>query len=309
MMNYFIHELSDVSTSLIGTSTSVWQYVVILPGAKIGNDCNICSHCFIENEVIIGDRVTLKSGVQLWNGLEIGDDVFVGPNVSFSNDLYPRSKKHLEKSLKTIVGNGASIGSGAVILPGITIGSGAMVGAGSVVTRSVPQNAIVVGNPARIVGYAGVDNKLPKIFDSEGTKLGNSIVKGVLTYELDSIEDIRGKLTVGEFNRTVPFPVKRYFMVYDVPSKEIRGAHAHKRCHQFLICAKGSCSVVADDGENRQEFILNRPNFGVYLPPMVWGTQYKYSPDATLLVFASEYYDPDDYIRDYEVFVKLAGVS
>ena len=93
------------------------------------------------------------------------------------------------------------------------------------------------------------------------------------------------------------------------PSKEIRGAHAHKRCHQFLICAKGSCSVVADDGENRQEFILNRPNFGVYLPPMVWGTQYKYSPDATLLVFASEYYDPDDYIRDYEVFVKLAGVS
>lgn len=182
-----------------------------------------------------------------------------------------------------------------------------MVGAGSVVTRSVPHNAIVVGNPAHIVGYVGVNNKFPNLLNNQKTNSRNSTVKGVLTYELDSIADMRGELIVAEFERSIPFPVKRYFMVYDVPTRETRGAHAHKKCHQFLICVRGTCSVVADDGENRREFLLNRPNFGVYLPPMVWGIQYKYSRDAILLVFASDYYDSEDYIRDYEVFLKLVG--
>lgn len=150
-----IHPSSDVQTGQIGNATRIWQYCVVLAGAQIGSECNICSHCFIENDVIIGDRVTVKSGVQLWDGLRIKDDVFIGPNVTFTNDLLPRSKHYPNTFPMTIVRSGASIGGGATILPGLSIGRNAMVGAGAVVTKSVPDNAVVVGNPARIVRYLG----------------------------------------------------------------------------------------------------------------------------------------------------------
>jgi len=152
-MSSQIHRLADVQCRDIGPNTRIWQFVVILPNARIGADCNICSHVLIENDVIIGDRVTVKSGVQLWDGLRIEDDVFIGPNVTFTNDPFPRSKQYPASFATTTVKAGASIGGGATILPGITIGRGAMVGAGAVVTKSVPDNAVVVGNPARIVRY------------------------------------------------------------------------------------------------------------------------------------------------------------
>lgn len=308
-MGFFIHHLADVQTSNIGNGTRIWQFVVILKGAKIGSDANICSHCLIETDVIIGDRVTVKCGVQLWDGLRIGDDVFIGPNVCFTNDRFPRSRQYPDQFLETTIQNGASIGAGAIILPGVTIGSKAMVAAGAVVTRSVPANAIVVGNPARITGYINTMRKesvgIPACKFSEGITESN--VKGVTVHRFPRITDMRGNLTVGEFEKTVPFDVKRYFIVFDVPSIETRGEHAHRECHQFLICVKGSCSLVADDGVNRQEFILDRPELGIYLPPMIWGIQYKYSSDAVLVVFASHVYDGADYIRDYTEFLNLAG--
>lgn len=310
-MNFYVHPLADVRTKKVGENSRIWQFVVVLPEAEIGADANICSHCLIENDVIIGDRVTVKSGVQLWDGLRISDDVFIGPNATFTNDRMPRSKQHPEKFLETVLEEGASVGAGAVILPGIRIGSNAMIAAGAVVTRSVPPNAIVVGNPARIMGY--VDASLEDKVDGEkATRLSDvgmhkTQVPGVHLHQMNRVTDIRGSLTVGEFERTVPFPVKRYFMVFDVPSIETRGEHAHRQCHQFIICVRGSCSVVADDGDNRQEFVLDRPDLGVHLPPMIWGIQYKYSEDALLLVFASEYYDAEDYIRSYEEFQQLAG--
>jgi acetyltransferase-like isoleucine patch superfamily enzyme len=147
--------MADVQSPHIGPTTRIWQFVVVLPGARIGADCNICSHVLIENDVIIGDRVTVKSGVQLWDGLRIEDDVFIGPNVTFTNDPFPRSKQYPPAFPVTTVKAGASIGGGATILPGITIGRGAMVGAGAVVTKSVPDYAVVVGNPARVVRYLG----------------------------------------------------------------------------------------------------------------------------------------------------------
>lgn len=149
-----VHALADVQSLRIGARTRVWQFVVILPGATIGEDCNICSHCFVENDVVVGDRVTVKSGVQLWDGVRLEDDVFVGPNVTFTNDRFPRSRVHTGEFPRTLVRRGASIGGGATILPGIEIGRHAMIGAGAVVTQDVPERAIVVGNPARIVGYA-----------------------------------------------------------------------------------------------------------------------------------------------------------
>lgn len=143
-----IHPLSDCVNSEIPESTNIWQFTVVLPGAVIGKNCNICSHCFIENRVVIGDNVTIKAGVKIWDGVTIEDNVFVGANASFTNDLYPRSKQYDKIFYKTKVCRGASIGANAVILPGITIGENAMVGAGSVVTKDIPANEIWAGNPA-----------------------------------------------------------------------------------------------------------------------------------------------------------------
>lgn len=148
----FVHPLSDVLSDTIGAGTRIWQYVVILRGAEIGQECNICAGCFIESDVVIGNRVTLKNGVYVWDGITLEDDVFVGPNVTFTNDKYPRSRKIPAEFSRTVVKRGASLGAGSVILPGITIGERAMVGAGAVVVDSVEDGALVVGNPARRIG-------------------------------------------------------------------------------------------------------------------------------------------------------------
>ncbi len=143
-----IHPLADVQTSDIGENTRVWQFAVILAGARIGRDCNICAHTFIEGGVTVGDRVTIKNGVFLWDGFVIEDDVFLGPNATFTNDRFPRSQVRVPYPT-TIIRRGASIGAGAVILPGVTIGAGAMIGAGAVVTKDVPAGETWAGNPAR----------------------------------------------------------------------------------------------------------------------------------------------------------------
>jgi acetyltransferase-like isoleucine patch superfamily enzyme len=146
-----IHKLSDVQSPRIGANTNIWQFCVVLPNAEIGDNCNICSHCFIENDVKIGNNVTVKCGVYLWDGIEIDDDVFIGPNVTFTNDKYPRSKKYPEEYLKTKIKMGASLGANSTILGGITIGEKAMVGAGSVITKDVPAGELWRGNPANFV--------------------------------------------------------------------------------------------------------------------------------------------------------------
>ena len=137
-----IHPLSDVQSKNIGSNTNIWQYCVVLPGAQIGKECNICSHCFIENDVKIGNCVTIKCGVQIWDGIEIEDDVFIGPNVSFCNDRYPKSKNKNFKLEKILIKKGASIGANATILPGVTIGENALIAAGKVVTKNVERNVI-----------------------------------------------------------------------------------------------------------------------------------------------------------------------
>ena len=148
----FVHDKALVDEGvMIGAGTRVWGFTHLLSGAQIGADCNICEQVFIEGDVVVGDRVTVKCGVQLWDGLRVEDDVFIGPNVTFTNDLFPRSKRYPETFLQTCIKAGASIGGGAVILPGLTIGEKAMVGAGSVVIKSVPAGAVVVGNPARVI--------------------------------------------------------------------------------------------------------------------------------------------------------------
>jgi acetyltransferase-like isoleucine patch superfamily enzyme len=149
-----IHATAEVQTRAVGKNTRVWQFSIILEGASIGENCNINAHCFIENDVVLGDNVTVKCGVQLWDGLRVEDDVFIGPNVTFANDRYPRSKAYPESFLTTLIKKGASIGANATILGGVVIGEYAMIGAGSVVTRDVPAGELWFGNPARRRGLA-----------------------------------------------------------------------------------------------------------------------------------------------------------
>ena len=170
----------------------------------------------------------------------------------------------------------------------------------------------MTGHPARIVGY--VDLPYPKApvepasqafapDEPQGRK--PTRVRGVWLHRLPVITDLRGNLTVGEFGKELPFEPKRYFVVFDVSSREVRGEHAHRTLHQFFVCLKGDCALVVDDGRQRQELLLNSPAIGVHVEPMVWGIQYKFSSDALLLVLASDKYDTADYIRDYDEFERL----
>jgi acetyltransferase-like isoleucine patch superfamily enzyme len=146
----FIHERALVETEAIGHGTRIWAFAHVMAGARIGSECNICDHTYIEGDVVVGDRVTLKSGVYLWDGMRVEDDVFIGPQATFTNDRFPRSRQPFHCEGIT-VRRRASIGAGAVILPGVMIGEGAMVGAGAVVTNDVPSYAVMLGNPARVV--------------------------------------------------------------------------------------------------------------------------------------------------------------
>ena len=242
--NIFVHPQALCETSAVGENTRVWAFAHVLPGARIGKDCNICDHVFIENDVVIGDRVTIKCGVQLWDGLRVADEVFIGPNVSFSNDKYPKSKQYQPKVEQTHVGRGASIGGGPSILPGLRIGARAMVGAGAVVTHDVPARAVVSGNPARIVGYVDTKRKSeerPAAVRAPEVAIRETSVAGVSVHRLPTFADLRGSLSVGEFLQQIPFVPKRYFVVYDVPGKDVRGEHAHRLCRQFLVCLRDPC--------------------------------------------------------------------
>jgi len=314
MSDFFTHSHALCESTKVGPRTRIWAFAHVLPEAVLGADCNICDHVFIENDVTVGDRVTVKCGVQLWDGVRLADDVFIGPNVTFTNDAFPRSRKYPEAFPRTVVEAGASIGANATLLPGIVIGRNAMIGAGAVVTRSVPPNAIVTGNPARITGYVNATGRTTassstKVPEVQTPAVVPSSVEGVTLHRLRAVPDMRGSLSVGEFEQDIPFRPKRYFLVYDVPTAETRGEHAHRACHQFLIAVKGRVSVVADDGRNREEFTLNSPAVGIHLPAMTWGIQYRYSSDAVLLVFASEHYDNADYIRDHADFLRLRAAQ
>jgi len=306
------HPQSIVESSHIGQGTRVWAFAHILPGAQIGDDCNICDAVFIENDVIVGNRVTIKCGVQLWDGLRVSDDVFIGPNATFTNDRFVRSKQYPDRFETTTIKQGATVGANATILPGVTIGQYASVGAGAVVTSDVPDNALVTGNPARITGYVDKRGMPVKTAVAEIDGV-NELTNGVHSLGVGRVKlhqwavhkDLRGSLSVANFGDVVPFEPSRFFMVYDVPGKDVRGAHGHRTCEQFLICVTGSVHVLVDDGRQSRQVCLDKPNLGIYLPALIWSVQFKHTADAVVLVFASEPYNPDEYIREYSEFQEL----
>ncbi len=243
---------------------------------------------------------------------EAGKDCYISPMAEIEEGVVIGSRTVIDGNSITIKSN-TRIETGCIISGSVTIGLNALVRAGSVVLHDVPANAIVQGNPAQVVGYRqdsrSGDTSEPRLIDVNHYENNNGrpalVSLGVGNCSLHlmrRLSDTRGSLSVGEVQRELPFPPERYFAVYDVPSVELRGEHAHKQCEQFLLCLHGSCRILLDDGTNRCEVILDRPDVGVYMPSMIWGTQYRYTRDAVLFVFASQVYDPGDYIRDYDEF-------
>jgi acetyltransferase-like isoleucine patch superfamily enzyme/dTDP-4-dehydrorhamnose 3,5-epimerase-like enzyme len=281
----------------ISTST------VVHVGAIVPDSVNLGDFVSVHAGALLAENCTIHGFTQIWSGTKIGENTCFDTGVSLER---PDDKKNLGISF----GANCEIGAGSVIRQGLSIGEGAIVRPGSVIEQNVPPYAIVSGVPARVLGYresqleSSANFAFPKANFPAKESVESLGVGGVTLHTLKKVCDPRGDLSVGDFAKNIPFDPKRYFLVFNVPSEKTRGEHAHYECHQFLICVKGSCAVVADDGLSRREVLLSSPEMGIYLPPMTWGIQYKYSNDAVLLVFASHYYDSADYIRDYSEFVE-----
>lgn len=262
--------------------------------------CRIAPSAIIGMDVQLGEDVDVGAGAIVLGPCSIGDRCVIAAGCILDPGAGPTgSRLVLETDVKLL--------AGVTIAGRVAVGRDATVQAGTTVQRAIPPHAIVAGNPAQITGYTLSGTAAQAIVPEYAVSDAPSRVRGVSLHHLPRILDLRGNLTVGEFGRLIPFVPKRYFMVFGVPNAEIRGEHAHRICQQFLLCAHGSCHVVADDGEHREEFTLDDPAVGLYLPAMTWGIQYKYSPDAVLVAFASEYYDNSDYIRDYAKFLALTA--
>jgi UDP-2-acetamido-3-amino-2,3-dideoxy-glucuronate N-acetyltransferase len=279
-------------------------------GVLIDTEAYIGPNCHLEGSIEVESGAILKGGITFIGDIVVGRGSIIEPGVCIAAPLYER----VAESTVVHVGNNVHVGAGTVLLKGVTIGHHAWIEPGTVVTQNIPSYAIVGGNPAKITGYVGnssyqLNNASTLVAFNDKVEVYPSSVQGVTVHHYARISDLRGDLSVGEFERSVPFQPKRFFIVYDVPSAETRGQHAHMKCQQFLICVAGSVSVVVDDGEHREEVLLNRPNIGLFIPAGIWGIQYKYSTNGTLLVFASEYYDASDYIRNYDNFLKYRKVS
>ncbi|MEL3892202.1 WxcM-like domain-containing protein [Ferrovibrio sp. MS7] len=278
-----------IDGATVAASARVGDHVVIYPGAEIAEDC------------------VLHGFTQVWGGIRIGHGASLGPGVVFDEAVAGGAIE---------IGAGARIGAGSVISRGVNIGAGAVVMPGSVVAQNVPPYAIVSGSPIRITGYVSTHAlglaREPEQFNPNFPPGQDSIrigVGDVTLHRFKKVRDMRGDLAVADIPKDVPFAPQRWFAVFNVPSEKTRGEHAHYRCHQFLVCLHGSCAIVADDGINRTEVMLDSPDMGIYLPPLTWGIQYKYSADGVLLVFASDPYDPTDYIRDYADFVRVVAAK
>jgi UDP-2-acetamido-3-amino-2,3-dideoxy-glucuronate N-acetyltransferase len=270
-----IHSSAIILSRNVPALVEIGPFTLVCEDAVISDSACIGAQVMIGISVQIGPRVRIQSGACISDGCIIESDVTVGANASVAS--------------------------------GVCLHMGSSVTAGTNVTMDVPPYAIISGPESAIAGYVDANlsdeksQNIPRLIER-----GASRIRGVRLYELPNYLDMRGNLSVGEFEKDLPFYPKRFFVVYDVTNERIRGEHAHYKCHQFLQCTHGACSIIADDGFERQEFRLDKPNRGIYLPPMIWGIQYKFTRDAVLLVFTSEHYDPEDYIRNFAKFREIA---
>ena len=292
-----VHPAAVVESRKMGPGSTVGAYSRVGPDVEIGAGCAIGEQTVLEGPIRIADGVTIGSHAYLAGPLTIEAGARIGPKCCIDASVGPDG---------VVVCEEAVVGAQATIWPGVTVAKRAHVEAGSVVTKNVPAMAVVAGNPAQIVRYCATPVAPARAHTIAAAEAAPTEIDGVMLHHLPVHEDLRGNLTFGEAQRHVPFAVKRYFLTFAVASEEVRGEHAHRRLHQFLVCVHGRVHIAADDGRKQADFILDRPNLGLYIPPMIWSVQYRFSADAALLGLCSEYYDPADYIRDYAEFLELA---
>lgn len=272
-----VHPAAVVETRSVPAGTAVGAFAHIGPEVEIAGPCSIGPHTFLDGPL------TVEAGVCIG----------------------PRCCIQAEPAAPVTLCEEASVGANATIWPGVSVGRRARVEPGSVVTKNVPAMAVVAGNPARIVRYCGAPVAPPEVHPAVLADVTPTPIRGVTLHRLPLHEDLRGNLTFGEAQRHVPFAIRRYFLTFDVSGEQVRGEHAHRTLHQFLLCVHGRVHIAADDGAAQADFLLDRPNLGIYIPPMTWSVQYRFSPGAVLLALCSDSYDPADYIRDYAEFLAL----
>lgn len=264
-------------------SVGVHSTAEVSPGAVLHQSVNVGAFAYVDSGTICEADVS------------IGARTVVG---------FARSAGIAEPG--PVIKHGVVIEPGAIVARGVSIESGALVRAGSVVTDDVPANAIVEGNPARVVGYTRTDGESGAPIVRPPELPGQSVdVAGARLFRLEEVRDLRGRLTFGERGGALPFEPRRFFLVYDVPDERVRGSHAHRTLHEFLIAVYGTVMVTADNGHQRLQVELDSPTLALHLPPMIWTVQYGYSADAVLLAIVSHEYDAADYIRDYDEYRSL----
>jgi acetyltransferase-like isoleucine patch superfamily enzyme/dTDP-4-dehydrorhamnose 3,5-epimerase-like enzyme len=288
-------------SSSVGAGTAIGAFARIAPTATIGADTVIRENVVIEAGARVGSRVTIGAGSWIGPDAVVEDDVVLAANVT----VLGIGEDGVSPGTPTIVRRGASIKAGSTIMDSITVGRGAVVEAGSVVLWPVPPFSVVAGNPAWTQRYLEAENLgRAEHMLLRGTGVSTLGVGASHVCRFPEFIDVRGGLTVSDLSdEYVPFEPVRFFTVYAAPSGSARGDHAHRRCHQFIMCVAGSVWVSVDDGEKRKELVLDSPTLGVYVPPMVWASQFRFQPDSVVMVFASLPYDPAEYIRDYEQFL------
>ncbi len=297
------HTSAVVESDDIGVGTRIGALSHVSAGARLGDNTHLGAGVTIGAEVVTGENVTIGSGSHLHGRVLLQRDVVVGQGAIVGAS--PGST--FDPSVITVLEADCWVGAGSILFAGITVGHSAVIHPGSVIERPVPAFAIVAGSPARILGYREkFPEKLRTLRADRASKNSEIAVGGAQIITFRRYSDMRGLLAVGESGSELPFAPMRLFFVHGVPSREVRGEHAHRVCHQLLVAAHGACSVVIDDGDSRQEILLDDPAKALYIPPMVWATQYKYTADAVLMVLASHPYDPNDYIRSYAEFEHAA---
>lgn len=310
-MSFYCHPKAICEAEYVGEGSRIAAFASVNASAVLGAGCTIGEGAVVRGSVRLGHSVDIGSGAQIGEGVILEDNVRVGTGASIEGvESLMEGNRGIQGA---VVGKGSRVGSNATVLPGIQIGRGAQINPGTVVTRNVPDLAVVEGNPAVIVGYSGSSHTYHST-NLQTARESKSVTDSVepessRIIELTAANDIRGYLSAGETGRELPFEPKRFFVVFNVPSIEARGSHAHKECHQLLICVSGSVRALVHDGTTGREYVLNSPNHALYMPPMTWGTQFQYSKDAVLVVLASHQYDPDDYIRTFEDFSSLVRDS
>jgi len=302
----FIDPTARFEGESLGPGSRVLAFVRVAPGVAIGRNCVLHDHAVLIGVVTLDDDVAVHTGAQLLGRIQVEQGVIVGAGAVVGGESRSGPDADLRAN-EIIVHRFASIGPNVTVSPGVAIGRRAVVQPGAVVTQNVPANAVVSGNPATIVSYvdSGEEEAAQEVVlpPSVAAAVTETRVRGVTIHRLAYASDLRGSLTAAEFSN-LPFAPRRLFTVYDVPSESVRGSHAHRTCAQFLVCTLGAVSCLVDDGSAREDIRLASPDVGLHIPPMIWGTQWKYTRDAVLLVLASHPYDAADYIRDYEEFLE-----